>query len=192
MNKIWAFLVLFCIIYAVLTGNVETLIDAVLDVPYRTLDLAVKVGGIIVFYNGLFQIALDSGLIDHLARLFRRPIKALFPDLAENSPAHRYICANIAANLLGLGAGATPMAIAALKEMKKENQGKDGATRAMITLLLLNITSFTLFPATIVGIREIYKAKITMELVPFIIIATFILTVVAIIVSRFIRVKSDE
>ena len=190
MNKIWAFLVLFCIIYAVLTGNVETLIDAALDVPYRTLDLAVKVGGIIVFYNGLSNRPRQRPYRPS-GPSFPRPIKALFPTL-RNSPAHRYICANIAANLLGLGAGATPMAIAALKEMKKENQGKDGATRAMITLLLLNITSFTLFPATIVGIREIYKAKITMELVPFIIIATFILTVVAIIVSRFIRVKSDE
>jgi len=84
------------------------------------------------------------------------------------------------------------MAIAALREMRKENQGKDGATRAMLTLMLLNVTSFTLFPATIVGIREIYKARITMELIPFIIAATFILTVVAIIISRFVKVKDDE
>jgi spore maturation protein A len=192
MGKIWTVLVLFCLGYAVLTGRTGEVIDAALAVPYRTLDLVIKVGGIIVFYNGLFQIALDSGMIDNLARLFRKPIRALFPDLAEDSSAHRYICANIAANLLGLGAGATPMAIAALREMRKENQGKDGATRAMLTLMLLNVTSFTLFPATIVGIREIYKARITMELIPFIIAATFILTVVAIIISRFVKVKDDE
>ncbi|MCK9536255.1 MAG: spore maturation protein, partial [Bacilli bacterium] len=163
MNKIWVGIVLFCLFYGIVTGNTKAMVDAVLDVPYRTLDLVIKVGGLIVFYNGLFEIAIDSGLIDSFARVFRKPMQKIFPDLAPDSTAHRYICANIAANLLGLGAGATPMAINALKEMKKENENKENATHAMITLMLLNITSFTLFPATIIGIREIYKAKITME-----------------------------
>lgn len=189
MNKIWVGIVIFCLLYGILTGNTDVMIEAVLNVPYRTLDLVIKVGGLIVFYNGLFQIACDSGLIDSFARLFQKPLRKLFPDLAPDSRAYRYICANIAANLLGLGAGATPMALNALKEMKKENQNKETATPAMVTLMLLNITSFTLFPATIVGIREIYKAKITMELIPFIILTTFLLTVIAIIISRLLRLK---
>ena len=180
----------FCSGYAVLTGGREV-IDAALAVPYRTLDLVIKVGGIIVFYNGLFQIALDSGMIDNLARLFRKPIRALFPDLAEDSPPTVTSARTLPPTSSAWSRGDADGDRGAKGNAEGEpRQGR--ATRAMLTLMLLNVTSFTLFPATIVGIREIYKARITMELIPFIIAATFILTVVAIIISRFVKVKDDE
>ena len=186
MNKIWVFLVCFCLLYGVFTGNVDQMINASLNVPFRTLDLVIKVGGIIIFYNGLFQIAIDSGLIKDFSKAFKPLINRLFPELPKESVAHEYICANIAANLLGLGAGATPMAVKALAEMKRLNNNKDIATKPMITLMLLNITSFTIFPVTMVGIRELYFAKINIQLIPYIILTSLFLTIVALIIHKIV------
>ena len=192
MNKIWVGIMMFCLLYGVATRRTAAMTQAALDVPYRTFDLIIKIGGVIVFYNGLFQMAIDAGLIDRFSQLLKKPMRRLFPRLAPNSAAHRYICANLAANLLGLGAGATPLALKALKEMKKENDNKEEATSSMTMLVLLNITSFTLFPLTIIGIREIYQAEITIGLIPYIIIATFILTVFAVIICRLTAGKNEK
>lgn len=191
MNKIWVCIVLFCLLYGAFTGRVNQMINACLNVPYRTLDIVIKVGGIIIFYNGLFQIAIDSGLIKGMSKLFKRLIERLFPELPKDSEVHEIICANIAANLLGLGAAATPMAVKALSEMKKLNNGKDVATKSMITLMLLNITSFTIFPVTMIGIREMYFAKINMQLIPYIIITSLLLTIFSLIIYKIVG-RNDE
>ena len=72
MGKIWTVLVLFCLGYAVLTGRTGEVIDAALAVPYRTLDLVIKVGGIISFITASFRSPRQWN-IDNLARLFASP-----------------------------------------------------------------------------------------------------------------------
>jgi len=178
-------------IYGVVTGRVDEMVNASLLVPNRTLVLVVKIGGLIIFYNGLFQIAIDSGLIKAMSKKFKRLTNKLFPELPKDHVVNEYICANIAANLLGLGAAATPMAVRSLLEMKKLNNNKDSASNSMVMLMLLNITSFTLFPVTIIGIRELYGASINISLLPWIIFTSFTLTIIAIIIYKFVG-KTNE
>lgn len=189
MNKIWVTLIMFCLIYGIIRGNVDQMVDAALNVPFRTFQLVIKIGGLIIFYNGLFHIAIDSGLIKGLSKIFKKLIIKLFPELPKDSVAHEYICANLAANFLGLGIAATPMAIKALQEMKKINDNKDTASSSMVVLMLLNITSFCIFPVTIIGIREIYHAKINIELIPYIILITFTLTITSLLIYKLVGRK---
>jgi len=192
MNKIWVGVVVFCLFYGILSKNTKAMMEAIFLVPEKSLNLLIKIGGLIVFYNGLFQIAIEAGVIDNLARIFKKPINKLFPKLDKNSEAIRYICANITANLLGLGVGAIPMGIKSLEAMKKENNDQEQVTSSMLLLMVLNITSFTLFPVTILTIREIYKAKITIGLIPYIIFSTLILTVIGVFMAKLVRFKNEE
>lgn len=184
MNKIWVAIIGICIIYGVISGNSEAMVTASLNVPKDTLELLIKVGGLIIFYNGLFQIAIDSGMIKKLARLIYPITRLIFKDLKKDSKVHEYVSANIIANLLGLGIASTPIAIKALTAMKEELSDKEKPSLSMITLVLLNVAAFTIFPLTILSVRKIYEAKINLELIPFFILVSFILTVVSIIIVK--------
>lgn len=191
MNKIWVGIIIFCLAFGIISGNVDQMVNHILNVPYKTLEIVIKMGGLIVFYSGLFQIAIDSGLIKATTKLFKPLIRKLFPKLSPNSIANEYICANLVANLLGLGIAATPMALKAFTELKKENNNQDKVSSSMVILMLLNITSFCLFPMTVISARKVYGAKINVELIPMMILISFCLTVISIIIYRVVG-KKDE
>lgn len=193
MNIIWITIIIISILFGIFNGNSIEMANALLNVPSSSLELLLKIGGLIIFYNGLFKIAIDSGLIKTFSRLLKKPIKIIFPDIPNEHVANEYICCNIVANLLGLGVASTPMALLALNEMKKLNNNKSTLSRSMIVFTVLNIACFTVLPLTVLSIRETYKAKINIELLPFLIIVTFINTIIGIIVSNLVsRKKINE
>ena len=184
MNKIWVIIISICIGYGLISGNVEEMVKASLNVPKDTLDLLIKVGGLIIFYNGVFQIAIDSGLIKKLSFIIYPLVKRIFKDLKKDSSVHELISANLIANLLGLGIASTPIALKALNTMKKDLRNQDKPSRSMVILILMNVAAFSIFPLTILSVRKIYEAKINLSLVPFFIISSLILTIMAIILVK--------
>lgn len=190
MNKIWIIIIIFSAIYGILYGDIETLVSELLNVPQKTISLIMMVGGLMIFWNGMFNIAIKSGLINNMSRLFKPLTKAIFSDLPKDHIVHEYICANISANILGLGNAATPMGIKALHEMKKLNNNQPIATKSMITFVILNTSSLTIFPSTLFGIRHIYKSQLNMQLLPFIILSTLIATCSALLIDRLFYLAS--
>lgn len=65
------------------------------------------------------RIAESSDLTGKLSRLFQPVMKLLFRRLPVDSKATKAIVMNLTANLLGLGNAATPLGIAAMKELEK-------------------------------------------------------------------------
>lgn len=184
MNKIWVFIVLICFVYGAISGNIDNLITASINTPKDTLDLVIKVGGLIIFYNGIFQIAIDSSVIKKLANLIHPIVRIIFKDLKKDSIVHELVSANIIANFLGLGIASTPIAIKALKALKEELKDQTKPSISMVKLILINVAAFTIFPLSILSVRKIYNAKINLELVPFFILVSFILTIIAIIFTN--------
>ncbi|MGB4695335.1 MAG: hypothetical protein WBH29_02875, partial [Bacilli bacterium] len=70
MNRIWVFLILFCLLYGLLRGRSEEMIRNLLEVPNKTVSALLKIGGPVIFYAGLLEIASASGLIKRLAERF--------------------------------------------------------------------------------------------------------------------------
>lgn len=193
MNLIWGILIFVSIVFGLLTNHTEEMVNAILSTPSDTLELLLKIGGLIIFYNGLFKVAIDSGVIKSLSKLFYKPIRKLFNTFPSNHIVYEYISANIVSNLLGLGIASTPMAIKALEEMKKLNNNKNNLTKPMIVFLVINIASFTIFPLTIISIRDVYFAKVNINLLPFIIIVTFLNTLISVLITKTIlRIKKYE
>lgn len=189
MNKIWVFLVIFCLVYGLIRGNSEAMVVALFNVPNKTLEFLLRIGGLIIFYNGLLQIAVESRLISSLTKVFNRLIGKLFPSLPEKSQAREHICLSLVANLLGLGVAGTPSTLKALQIMREESK-TERLTTDMIKFLLLNITSFTLFPVTALSVRKIFFSKINLELIPYLIITSFVLTVFSILILKITERKN--
>jgi len=183
MNKVWVFLLLLTFVYGYFSDNLESMVSSILDVPQKSLELAISIGGLIIIYSGIFQMAISSGVIEFIGKIFKPLSKALFPRLDVNSKIHNYICSNITANLLGLGIASTPMALKIISELKKDEK----VTKEMITLLIINITSFSIFPLSILSIREKYNSNIGIKIWLSLIFLTFIVSLIAIIIDHFLQ-----
>ena len=189
MNKIWMILFAFCLVYAFFTGNFESMVNKLFDVPKKTLEMLLVIGGLLVFYSGIYQMAIASGVISYIGRIVKPISFLLFPRIPKDNVIHDYICGNITANLLGLGLASTPMALNAIKEMKKL-QNTEVASNEMITLIVVNITAFTLFPLTILTLREQYNSNLGLKIWLSLIFITFVSSVIALIIDRlFQKVK---
>lgn len=185
INYIWVFMTIFGIIFAMFNGTMEEVNKAVFQGAQEAVTLCIGFISILVFWLGIMKIAQASGLLDLLARVFRPIVRKLFPDVPDQHPAMGYILSNMMANMFGLGNAATPLGIKAMEQLKKLNGDKDVASRSMITFLVINTSSLTIIPTTVLAIRMNYDSVSPADIVLPTLIATICSTIGGILIDRY-------
>ncbi|KGX92209.1 spore maturation protein [Pontibacillus halophilus JSM 076056 = DSM 19796] len=183
VNYIWVGMAVIGIFYAMLTGRMEDVNEALFKSADDAVMLSISLISVLVFWLGLMRIAEVSGLLRKLTKLLRPIVTRFFPDIPPDHPAMGYILSNFTANLFGLGNAATPMGLKAMEQMKKLS-GTDEASRSMITFLAINTSSVTLIPTTVIAIRMKYGSAEPTEIVGTTILATLVSTIGALLVDR--------
>lgn len=184
INYIWAFFIIVGIIYGLITGNMESINNTLLDSGTKAIEMIFKLIPLMCLWLGIMKIAEDSGLIDKLSKKLSKFLKILFPELKEDSKAMTYISSNIIMNMLGVGNAATPFGLKAMKEMQELNKNKSVASRSMITFLVINTSSVTIIPTTIISFRILAGSANPTSIVPLCIITTFASSIIGIILDR--------
>ena len=185
INLIWVFMTIIGIVFAMFNGTIEEVNKAVFQGAQEAVTLCIGFISILVFWLGLMRIAQESGLLDGLSRLFRPLVQKIFPDIPKDHPAMGYILSNMIANMFGLGNAATPLGIKAMEQLKQLNGGKDEATRSMVTFLVINTSSITIIPTTVLAIRMNYDSVSPAEIVLPTIMASLFATVCAVFIDRY-------
>jgi len=185
LNYIWAFF--FVAAYAAalfqsfVLGNMDIwgqLADATFSSAKSAFLIALHLTGILCFWLGMMKIAEKSGITGWLARGLYPFFHKVMPGIPKNSPAIGSIVMNIAANILGLDNAATPMGIKAMEQLQVNNRHKDAASNAQILFMVINSSSVTLIPITILMYRsELGSANPGLVFLP-ILFATSISTIV--------------
>ena len=185
LNYLWGCMILIGVVYAALTGNIDSVTSGALDGAKDAVSLCITMLGVIAFWCGLMEIAEKSGLIDKCKCGVAPLISWLFPNVPRQSRAFSYITTNMISNFLGLGWAATPAGIRAMQELSELNGHNSVASCDMCTFLVINISSIQLIPVNIIAYRSQYgSANPTSILFPSI-IATTCSTFVAVIFCRF-------
>ncbi len=154
MNYIWAGMIVLSFVCALITGNMDTLAQSVIEGAEKAIGLIVSMAGMMCLWSGVMNIAEQGGATRILARVFAPILSRLMPDYAKDHEVMQAVSANIAANLLGLGNAATPLGIEAMKRMQTHNLLKDTANNSMIVFVVLNTASVQLIPTTIAALRR--------------------------------------
>ena len=118
LNFIWVFCILFGILFALITGEMGAVSQAVLSGGREAVNLAITMAGVVATWSGIMKIAEKGGMISTLSNRFSPVLYFLFPEIPKKSKAMQYISANFIANFLGLGWAATPAGILAMKELQ--------------------------------------------------------------------------
>lgn len=154
------------LIFAAFNGRIGDLSESILSKSGEAVELVISICGIMCFWSGLMRVAEKAGLLEKLSKLLSAPLGLLFGGINKGGKAMSLICANIAANILGLGNASTPLGIAAMKAIAEEQQSGDHATNDMIMLAVLNTASLQIIPATAAALRLANGARDPMEILP--------------------------
>ncbi len=172
MNFIWTSIIILCFIFSIFTNNFTTLINALFDVPENSLKLLINIGGLLIIYNGIFQIAYDSKIIKKISFIFKPLLKRVYK--IDDGDILDLLCANFTANLLGLGIASTPIALKAIQSTNNK--------KIINKLICLNISCFTIFPFTVLSLRNKYGGTNNVKIWIILIIITFLTSLFSILV----------
>ncbi len=150
IGKISGIITLVSLFFAIVCGNMDKLGEAVLDGASGAVKLTLALCGMTCLWCGVMNVLKEAGAIKLLSRIVSPIIRIFFPDTYKSGVGKEEIAANIAANMLGIGNAATPLALSALAKMQSINPTPERASRDMITLAVLNTSSVALIPSTII------------------------------------------
>ncbi|MCQ2418973.1 MAG: spore maturation protein A [Clostridia bacterium] len=182
ISVIWCGMLLLGIAFSLVCGR-HGLSTALLKGSANAVTLIVSVAGSLVLWSGLGKLLSGSGLQKKLERLFRPLLGRLFPDASKSPAAFGPLCANVCANLLGLGNAATPFGVAAVKAMAKGTRATDEQCR----FIVLNTASVQLIPTTVCALRASCGAAAPLSILPAVWLTSALSVTVGLLACRILR-----
>ncbi len=188
MGYVMGILILLALTFSVLLGTVDALSKAALSSGIEAVKLCFELCGTLALWSGIMRVAEKSGLCDVVNRVLSPVTNLLFRDLKRLSPrALSSISLNITANILGLGAAATPMALDAMAELDRLNRFSPVASDYMVIFVALNTASFQILPTTVATIRSAAGSNTPLDILPSVLIASACSVTVAVFLAMQLR-----
>lgn len=184
LNKIWCFMVLFGVIYGIITGRSEAVTNAVIGGGKDAVTLSISMVGVVAVWTGIMKIGEEAGIIDAITKKIEPIMNFLFPEIKNKKKAKNYIATNMVANFLGLGWAATPAGLLAMKELQIINRDKSTASNSMCMFMIINMSSVQLITVNVLAYRLQYGSMNPAEIIGAGIIATIFSTLAGIIFGK--------
>jgi spore maturation protein SpmA/spore maturation protein SpmB len=160
-------------------------IDGIIETCWVSVDICLKLIGVLALFIGLMSIAERAGGIRLLAKIIGPFFSKLFPEVPKGHPAMGHMIMNFSANLLGLDNAATPFGLKAMESLQEINPNKDTASNAQIMFLCLHAAGLNLIPVSVIAVRASNNASNPTDIFIPCLIVTFVGTLVAMLIVSF-------
>ena len=180
--KFSGILIVISVICSFFNGKTELLTTAAIDGAGKAVTTAFSLMALMCLWCGIMKVAEKTGALDRFSRLIGPLMKLVFPEAMKSGKGIKEATAAIAANILGVGNAATPLAINAMKALPKGKNG--GLSSDMVTFILIGCAPPCLFPTTIVSLRHTSGSASPASIVPMVWLVSFTLCFISIILSR--------
>lgn len=162
MSIILSLMLLGSLFYSLLMGTGAELAAGMLAGAEKAVKLAISLAGPLCLWGGVNALLREAGALAALKRLMTPLLRRLFPSAASLG-AEEAICANVSANLLGLGNAATAPGLEAAKRLAG---GKTAAGAELCRFVVMNTASVQLVPATICAVRASAGSAAPFDILP--------------------------
>lgn len=183
INYIWGVFILLGVIISIIKGD-NNLTNNLITSGTKGIDIIINLVPLMCLWLGTMKIADSSGLLNIISNKLSKIIRVVFPEIPKGDPAIAYISSNIVMNMLGLGNTATPFGIKAMTRLKELNNNSDIASRSMITFLVINTSSVTIIPTTVISLRIASGSNNPTEIMTACIITTFLSSFIGLLIDR--------
>lgn len=165
MSWIYTGILAISVLSALTTGNGSELAAAIPSGAQAGVTLAISIAGSICLWTGAGKLMEEIGLTSKLSIGLQPILSRVFPSSKDDPLLRSSLCANICANILGLGNAATPMGIQAAKRLAGKN-GSSIATDELCRLIVLNTASIQLIPANVAAVRASLGCQTPFDILP--------------------------
>lgn len=186
LNKIWPFFIIISFIYAIYSGNIFNVSNAVFSSAEQTVDLCLNLLGTICLWNGIMKIAVKTSLIEKLTTFLKPLISFIFPEIKNDKKISKEISMNMVANILGLGNASTPLGLKAMDSMQKQNSDKSKLNNSMAMFILVNTASLQIIPTTVISIRNSLGSTNPTKIILAVWVATIAAFMTAVIAGKIL------
>jgi spore maturation protein A len=183
INYIWGVFILLGVIISIIKGD-NNLTNNLITSGTKGIDIIINLVPLMCLWLGTMKIADSSGLLNIISNKLSKIIRVVFPEIPKGDPTIAYISSNIVMNMLGLGNAATPFGIKAMTRLKELNNNSDIASRSMITFLVINTSSVTIIPTTVISLRIASGSNNPTEIMTACIITTFLSSFIGLLIDR--------
>lgn len=159
----------------------QNIVNSTFDMSKTGAEISLGLIGLMTFWLGIMKIGEKGGMINIFAKAVGPFFNKIFPEIPKNHPALGSILMNFSANMLGLDNAATPLGLKAMKELQELNPDKETASNAQIMFIVLNASSLTLLPISIMAYRKEAGALDPSDVFIPILLATFFSSLVGLI-----------
>jgi spore maturation protein SpmA len=156
--------------------------DGIFETCWTSVNIALKLIGIMALFLGFMNIAEKAGGINILSKIIGPFFSKLFPEVPKNHPVFGHMMMNFSANLLGLDNAATPFGLKTMESLQELNPNKTTASNSQIMFLSLHASGFNIIPVAVIAARASMKAANPVDIFVPCLIATFAATLAAIVV----------
>lgn len=189
LNKIWPFFIIISFIYAIYSGKIFNINNAIFSSADQTVELCLTLFGTICLWNGIMQIAVKTSLIEKLTKFLKPVISFIFPEIKNDKKISKEISMNMVANILGLGNAATPLGLKAMESMQRKNEDKSKLSNSMAMFILVNTASLQIIPTTVISIRSSLGSENPTKIILAVWVATIAAFATAIIAGKILIKK---
>lgn len=189
LNKIWPFFIIISFVYAIYSGNISNVNNAIFSSAEQTINLCLTLLGTICLWNGIMNIALKTSLIKKLTKILKPFINFLFPDIKDDPKVSEEVSVNIIANILGLGNASTPIGLKAIRSMQENNPNKKILNNSMAMFILINTASLQIIPTTVIAIRTSLGSNNPTKVILAVWFATIAAFLTAIVLGKLLSKK---
>jgi spore maturation protein SpmA len=159
----------------------SAIVQSTFDMAKTSIDISIYLIGVMTLWLGIMKIGERGGAVNALARITNPFFSRIFPGIPKNHPAMGSMLMNFSANMLGLDNAATPLGLKAMKELQELNPHPDKASDPQIMFLVLNTSSLTIIPISILALRAAAKAANPTDIFIPMILATYFSTLVGLL-----------
>jgi spore maturation protein SpmA len=159
----------------------SSIVQSTFDMAKTSVELSIYLIGVMTLWLGIMKIGEKGGAVGALSRITNPFFSRIFPGIPKNHPAMGSILMNFSANMLGLDNAATPLGLKAMKELQEVNPNPDKASDSQIMFLVLNTSSLTIIPISVLAMRVAAGAKVATDVLIPMIIATYFSTMVGLL-----------
>ena len=154
LNILWPVFIIISIIYAIFSGNLDSLNKSIFESTESAVSLTLTLIGMTCLWSGIMEIASNTNILNYLTKALNPIVRKIFPDIMLSNKSYDNIIMNIVANILGVGNAATPLGLKAMNELQNENKDKETLSDNMMMLIVLNTASLQIIPTTVISIRS--------------------------------------
>lgn len=165
MSWIWTGVLAISVIFSLIHGSASAVSAAVLSGAQAGITLALSMAGAILLWSGVAEVMQGAGLTQIISRILSPVTGRIFPSTKKDALLAQDLCANVCANILGLGNAATPLGIQAVKRMV-DPMHSSVATDEMCRLIVLNTASIQLIPANVAALRTSLGCATPFDILP--------------------------